>query len=450
MTQLRLTLFYDYLLSFAIFLYSQPLYLAYLLYFSPYILQLISFLFPLLLSTSIFLLLFSPHSLTEGEDVTVSLLDQLATLVVSAVGNVFEWEVEAMGELYDNVGLNCEVGEAGPSKVNVENSAETDALQSNSVSGERVSLKGSGFEPEDAIAEVGNCEVAREPVEFSLKSSEKDKLLEYDASHRMSNSSAKCDMREEPAEFSSEKSERSENSESNSGTGDEVFVPQTPDRTSEIIVNSPLARRVKKRGESFHSLSRSGSMRTRSMSMSAEFYECSSSNFEVEGPKSSEKNELSKSRCPSKMQENLSKSLSLRSKDLQREGSMRKEKEWRRTLACKLYEERMAFKIQEKRTTAEGAEQMDLLWETYESDADGANKSKSKGKKGKKESYIDGEDGDEEEEESVSRLCCLQAFRLSSGRMNLGVGRPNLEKISKAFKGFGSFRRSSSNRSRKG
>ncbi|XP_060182113.1 uncharacterized protein LOC132611751 [Lycium barbarum] len=74
-------------------------------------------------------------------------------------------------------------------------------------------------------------------------------------------------------------------------------------------------------------------------------------------------------------------------------GSMRKEKEWTRTLACKLYEER------HNASTGEG---MDLLWETYELDS-----SKSK------------------------------ALKFSAGKMNLGMGRPNLVKISKAIKGFG-------------
>ncbi|KAE8675162.1 Detected protein of unknown function [Hibiscus syriacus] len=43
----------------------------------------------------------------------------------------------------------------------------------------------------------------------------------------------------------------------------------------------------------------------------------------------------------------------------------------------------------------------------------------------------------EEEEESNRQLCCLQALKLSAGKMNLGMGRPNLVKISKALKGIG-------------
>lgn len=112
-------------------------------------------------------------------------------------------------------------------------------------------------------------------------------------------------------------------------------------------------------------------------------------------------------------------------------GSMRKEKEWRRTLACKLFEERH---------NAEGSEGMDSLWETYEkSESKQSQKTEnqkqkqklSKAKRGKKFQEEEDEDGDE------GQLCCLQALKFSAGKMNLGMGRPNLVKMSKAFKGFG-------------
>lgn len=125
-------------------------------------------------------------------------------------------------------------------------------------------------------------------------------------------------------------------------------------------------------------------------------------------------------------------------------GSMRKEKEWRRTLACKLFEER---------NNAEESEGMDLLWETYEMES---TKSKASGKNSKNNSikkkkdknryeikyHEEGEiecerlEGDEDEV-SDGQLCCLQALKFSTGKMNLGMGRPNLVKISKAIKGIG-------------
>ncbi|KAJ6729046.1 ACIDIC LEUCINE-RICH NUCLEAR PHOSPHOPROTEIN 32 FAMILY B PROTEIN [Salix viminalis] len=110
-------------------------------------------------------------------------------------------------------------------------------------------------------------------------------------------------------------------------------------------------------------------------------------------------------------------------------GSMRKEKEWRRTLACKLFEERH---------NVDGGEGMDMLWETYETDSTKV-QAKSKTKKGKKGSveYYDDDEEDLEEERSDGQLCCLQALKFSAGKMSLGMGRPNLVKISKALKGIG-------------
>ncbi|KAL5992099.1 hypothetical protein ACLOJK_013013 [Asimina triloba] len=125
-------------------------------------------------------------------------------------------------------------------------------------------------------------------------------------------------------------------------------------------------------------------------------------------------------------------------------GSMRREKEWRRTLACKLYEERM---------TADGADGMDSLWEAYDSDS-GKMKADAKEKRGRKEKekekmkkttleqykeeedeYV--EDDDDDDEDMNDKLCCLQALRFSTGKMNLGMRKPSLVKISKAFKGMG-------------
>lgn len=104
-------------------------------------------------------------------------------------------------------------------------------------------------------------------------------------------------------------------------------------------------------------------------------------------------------------------------------GSMRKEKEWRRTLACKLFEER--------HNVDGGGEGMDMLWETYETES---NKGQKKGSNRKN----DEDDDDEDEEEDMDeQLCCLQALKFSAGKMNLGMGRPNLVKISKTLKGFG-------------
>ncbi|KAI3760263.1 hypothetical protein L1987_50656 [Smallanthus sonchifolius] len=125
-------------------------------------------------------------------------------------------------------------------------------------------------------------------------------------------------------------------------------------------------------------------------------------------------------------------------------GSMRKDKEWKRTLACKLFEER--------NNSSGGEEGMDSLWEAYEDDnsskktknrKDSMNNQKKTMIKSKKKSefkfFDDGEEEDDDEDEFMSngQLCCLKALKLSTGKMNLGMGKPNLVKISKAIKGFG-------------
>lgn len=88
---------------------------------------------------------------------------------------------------------------------------------------------------------------------------------------------------------------------------------------------------------------------------------------------------------------------------------------------------------------------MDMLWETYEADHESTKQqqrqqllAKSKTKKGKKwRSKYDDDEEEDEEEIDDGQLCCLQALKFSAGKMNLGMGRPNLVKISKAFKGIG-------------
>ncbi|XP_071741177.1 uncharacterized protein [Rutidosis leptorrhynchoides] len=129
-------------------------------------------------------------------------------------------------------------------------------------------------------------------------------------------------------------------------------------------------------------------------------------------------------------------------------GSMRKEKEWKRTLACKLFEER--------HNSEGGEEGMDSLWEAYEEDNSSRklnnkketmndNKKAMIKNKNKKKSefkyFFEGDDVDEDDDEkefmSNGQLCCLKVLKLSTGKMNLGMGKPNLVKISKAIKGFG-------------
>ncbi|EOA30712.1 hypothetical protein CARUB_v10013848mg [Capsella rubella] len=125
---------------------------------------------------------------------------------------------------------------------------------------------------------------------------------------------------------------------------------------------------------------------------------------------------------------------------LQSFGSMRKEKEWRRTLACKLFEERH---------NADVGQGMDQLWETYETQTEKKEEDKKKKLKKKTKSMmmktksIDHKEVivEEEDDDVVDhqQLCCLQALKFSTGKMHLGIARPNLLKLSKAFKGIGRF-----------
>ncbi|XP_006663429.1 centrosome-associated protein CEP250 [Oryza brachyantha] len=158
------------------------------------------------------------------------------------------------------------------------------------------------------------------------------------------------------------------------------------------------------------------------------------------------------------------------------EGSPRKEKEWKRTLACKLYEERMQLKLCRDRAVVECSDNMDMLWEAYEvgvggggaSSAAATKRGGSKTKRGsssKQEHSIakgtqeqveaededDGDgDGDYDEEGSVRQLCCLQALKFSTRKMNLGGGKPSLAKISKVLRRVAALSRSGSRRSTKG
>lgn len=143
-------------------------------------------------------------------------------------------------------------------------------------------------------------------------------------------------------------------------------------------------------------------------------------------------------------------------------GSMRREKDWKRTLAGKLFEER---NMNNAYGSSEG---MDLLWETYEMESSKTkpkNDTKEKKKNRKKhdqamkkyypvkkeaQEYEEEEDEDcDGSDESDGQLCCLQALKFSTGKMNMGMGRPSLVRISKAIKGFGWLHHVSSRHSKK-
>ncbi|CAL4988312.1 unnamed protein product [Urochloa decumbens] len=153
------------------------------------------------------------------------------------------------------------------------------------------------------------------------------------------------------------------------------------------------------------------------------------------------------------------------SENLVGEGSpSRKDKEWKRTLACKLYEERMQLRLCRDRAVVEGSDNMDMLWEAYEVGGGGGGKgrggkrggSKAKGGASSKAEGLveEGEEEEveehEEEEGSVRQLCCLQALKFSTRKMNFGGGKPSLSKISKVLRRMTALSRMGSRRKQSG
>jgi hypothetical protein len=174
---------------------------------------------------------------------------------------------------------------------------------------------------------------------------------------------------------------------------------------------------------------------------------------------------------------------------VQKNHSARKEKDWKRTLACKLYEEQHnhwkrtlagqlledqamgsskfysqlspSMKIPERLnyvdfssgkstnsssenqalTSAESSlndEEMDQLWEEYNDTPGQGTEVPIKGlRKGlaKLQRLRQNVDSDTEDGRESPQLCCLRAFRFSMGKMPLR--RPNFMKFSKALKNFG-------------
>ncbi|KAM0828368.1 hypothetical protein ACQ4PT_067601 [Festuca glaucescens] len=150
------------------------------------------------------------------------------------------------------------------------------------------------------------------------------------------------------------------------------------------------------------------------------------------------------------------------SENLVGEASPGKEKEWKRTLACKLYEERIQLKLLRDRAVVGAcSDDMDMLWEAYETgggSSTAAGDTKRGGSKAKRgntqEEFVDEgeseEDEDVDDEGTVRQLCCLQALKFSTRKMNFGGGKPSLAKISKVLKRMTALSRVGSRRNLKG
>ncbi|KAK4338676.1 hypothetical protein RND71_043163 [Anisodus tanguticus] len=120
--------------------------------------------------------------------------------------------------------------------------------------------------------------------------------------------------------------------------------------------------------------------------------------------------------------ENMAWSGTVEEKETEPKGKkVNKAKDWKRTLGCKFYEEK-------QNASDSSGEGMDLLWEKYEMDSIKHNSNTKK----KMKSYVK----EAQINVHIEQLCCLQALKLSAGKKNLGMGRANLVRISKAIKGF--------------
>ncbi|XP_047084470.1 uncharacterized protein LOC124695691 [Lolium rigidum] len=150
------------------------------------------------------------------------------------------------------------------------------------------------------------------------------------------------------------------------------------------------------------------------------------------------------------------------SESLVGEASPGKEKEWKRTLACKLYEERIQLKLLRDRAVVGAcSDDMDMLWEAYETGggssatAGDTKRGGSKAKRGNAQDELvdegeSEEDEDVDDEGTVRQLCCLQALKFSTRKMNFGGGKPSLAKISKVLKRMTALSRVGSRRNLKG
>ncbi|KAK6940501.1 hypothetical protein RJ641_030032 [Dillenia turbinata] len=366
---------------FCSFVLSHPLYFSYFIFFSPYLLKLLSFLSPLFITTTLLLLsllTISPtlfHDKSSQSDsgffITTysTLLDALWSKIENNVEDFDQFEDSEVYKIVFDTSIVYKVGE-NPEEIP---ESEVKCIDLASVCEASVCK---------AVEEKGEVEVTGMEVKFS----ERRKLLESE------NSTTKVEEKlvEELVVTKSHKAQGL----SSMNVGSKAMENEKINETHERLRGVGESNFERFENGEMGDFKRLGSYR-RSVGDSVESCESFASS-------------------------------------LGSYGSMRREKEWKRTLACKLYEER---------NNVEGSEGMDLLWEKYEMDSSKLNNVKSKGRKSKKsevEYYKEeDEDDDDEEEGANGQLCCLQALKFSTRKMNIGMGKPNLMKISKALKGFG-------------
>ncbi|KAK6163706.1 hypothetical protein DH2020_000570 [Rehmannia glutinosa] len=390
------TLIISDLILFCSFILSHPLYFSYFIFFSPYLIKLISFLSPLFITTFLLFLAFFTGIVHDNfpTDFAQSRVTHLYTSVLEKLRTKSDYQNEAFQGL-DDLGIY-------------------DILFGSSVM----------------------MEVKDNPVEFSEEKSEED-LLQASKSGLEKNPSP-VSVLENPCAGMEEK--RMENFLKILGEFEKMassveekkkIEPSLGTKTDKVVEKSKAGALVRNGSEA------TGDRQNAATKVSVNIFKNGVKEYTPMVKAHSQRIISNVDHTDGDEKEHNLKVGSFRTWDhnnnLGSFGSMRKEKEWKRTLACKLFEERH---------NVDGGEGMDSLWEAYEMDSSKTMKHKNEiKKKNKKKSQIEFHEdylGNEEEEEvDGGQLCCLQALKLSAGKMNLGMGRPNLVKITKAIKGFG-------------
>jgi len=366
---------------FCSFVLTHPFYFSYLLFFSPYIFKILSFLSPLFVTTT--LLLLALLSTLHVQDTCLdseSLETQPSFLFsfCSKLGSVLEHKFDVNNEGFKSL------EELEAYKMVVE-ACSMECASENEICSDELTFVDKFCSHESTVSESSTDETLEEQVEIQPLKFEDVIVLEKEEETK------KCEKEEVEEQKVKHKSD--------------VVLDNREEPTKE----ESKAQKVDLVGDSNN-----------------ESYDLPKlSNFLGEGE--GKRNVVTKN----EEEDNVS---------LQSFGSMRKEKEWRRTLACKLFEERH---------NADVGQGMDQLWETYETQTEKKQQTEEEKKKLKKKTKsmmktksIEKEVIVEEEDDDGidhQQLCCLQALKFSTGKMHLGIARPNLLKLSKAFKGIGRF-----------
>ncbi|KAL5702969.1 hypothetical protein ACHQM5_028120 [Ranunculus cassubicifolius] len=400
------SLLFSYLILFCSFIVSYPLYISYFIFFSPYLLKLFSFLSPLFVTTSLFLLVFLTYhnnSYSQNQESKVGILLNFYQKVLNILGWSLDEENDQNFQLLEGLEACMVVLDDDTQNYLHLVGFKYIALIADEETGEFQEITLKLEEKTGKIQEIvlnAEKEKTGEFKETTLNLEEKT----GDFKEVIFNIDEKAGKIKDVAIFIEEQEDEFQDVadiiEVNTVEFQELSL-SPPQETGEFSQNNSQA------AITMHELSHSAT--TPELTSKPQLEEIPLTKKQMNNYKEKQSTQ------PSPPLKNLEEMLITPSV------SMRKEKEWKRTLACKLYEERQ---------NSEGSEGMDLLWEEYEADNTGKVKNKNV-------TEYDGEDDEEEDEEVDVKLCCLQALKMSTGKMNLGMKKPSLVKFSKALKGIG-------------